>query len=977
MTSNINIFNNLDNLKENTPSLNHGNKFMMSKKIKNKKIKHTNENYNNSNSNNIKESFENQSDNNLTTKSYDLLNKSYINTTESNNLDNLKNSYNIMLNKYESLLSNFENTSKQFIERISKSNQYLNKIVLFNSGELAYVTNKGILKLIPQNIKQHISGKNGCPKIDNPIKLNIPWKTEYNVPNTIIPTSPNLITGTPMNESQSCGNEGQNVYVDKLVTNPSETYMGCYVNNQTSQSLTFIGSKPQNIINIVNSDFSQPIIQNNSYKYINSYSAVPGWYFNAVLVNNSDAWGFKMPYPYGSQCVVIQGNQTISQGLNLSSGTYTLTFNAIGRNCCDNSGKGNTINVQINYATTFNVIYTFTPSTNNWQNYSVNFTIETSISNALTFQGTWTQSDRSTAIQNIRVSSNSTTNGNYTYDMCKQAAIDNGYNYFALQSINTSTQKGFCAVTNDSVSATKNGTSYIVTSTTPLWSSNTVGNNGSTASLQNSGSLSVINSNGTSIFSTPADTNNKANYVGCYRDQPNRAMNTWVQPNNWFTYNECLQQAQAQNQKYFGLQYSIVPNKGQCFLSNDINSTIKYGVANNCSNQNGTFFGGGWSNAVYSLQPSVNYYLILQDDGNMCIYRGSNPNDNQGLIWSSSTNGKQQKPDQSHTASKGKYGKNWITVGNTLAAGDFIGSNDGSIYLIMQTDGNLVLYTSNNGINCKKLNNNAMGGGINANALYKLNQVGNPSEMGKIAYIDDDSNLHSYQQNQLSLSNDYIKFENTDNNGNDIPSAAFSNANLSSCKMSCNNNKSCYGIVYDNETKTCYPKNQNIYPNTSKQLSNNKDLYIRKKNIIQYPNGIDRQINNIDSIQFKNYKTTDKNINYTLNGITEKQRTQLDNLKNKLDNLSSKILNIGSKIHQNDLNVTQQSIQNTNSLSKMLNDTNNINQQIVNYDTSVDNILNDSDIMLLYENYNYLFWSIIAAGTLLISLNISKSHNNP
>ena len=52
-----------------------------------------------------------------------------------------------------------------------------------------------------------------------------------------------------------------------------------------------------------------------------------------------------------------------------------------------------------------------------------------------------------------------------------------------------------------------------------------------------------------------------------------------------------------------------------------------------------------------------------------------------------------------------------------------------------------------------------MGGGINANALYTLNQVGNPSEMGKIAYIDDDSNLHSYQQNQLSLSNDYIKFD--------------------------------------------------------------------------------------------------------------------------------------------------------------------------------------------------------------------------
>ena len=42
---------------------------------------------------------------------------------------------------------------------------------------------------------------------------------------------------------------------------------------------------------------------------------------------------------------------------------------------------------------------------------------------------------------------------------------------------------------------------------------------------------------------------------------------------------------------------------------------------------------------------------------------------------------------------KGKYGKNWIAQGSVLAAGDFIGSNSGSMALIMQSDGNLVLYT--------------------------------------------------------------------------------------------------------------------------------------------------------------------------------------------------------------------------------------------------------------------------------------------
>ena len=39
---------------------------------------------------------------------------------------------------------------------------------------------------------------------------------------------------------------------------------------------------------------------------------------------------------------------------------------------------------------------------------------------------------------------------------------------------------------------------------------------------------------------------------------------------------------------------------------------------------------------------------------------------------------------------------------------------------------------------------------------------------------------------------------------------------------------------------------------------------------------------------------------------------------------------------------------------------------------SVDNILNDSDITVLQENYAYLFWSILAVGTVLVTMNVSK-----
>jgi hypothetical protein len=36
------------------------------------------------------------------------------------------------------------------------------------------------------------------------------------------------------------------------------------------------------------------------------------------------------------------------------------------------------------------------------------------------------------------------------------------------------------------------------------------------------------------------------------------------------------------------------------------------------------------------------------------------------------------------------------------------------------------------------------------------------------------------------------------------------------------------------------------------------------------------------------------------------------------------------------------------------------------------NILKDSDIIVLQKNYDYLFWSILAVGTVLVSMNIVK-----
>ena len=178
------------------------------------------------------------------------------------------------------------------------------------------------------------------------------------------------------------------------------TYMGNY--DSSGIVLTNLPSGNSQV-SVVNGNFSQPEIGNNSFAYITSETEVPGWNFNAVLLNNSSAWGYPIPYPNGNQCVSLQSGSSISQTLNLTPGTYTLTFYAVGRDCCDGI-LVNPISILLNGTQ----IYFFQPTIGVWRNFSTTFSVNKNGANIITFQGTATD-DQSTAIQNINI----VDNGNY------------------------------------------------------------------------------------------------------------------------------------------------------------------------------------------------------------------------------------------------------------------------------------------------------------------------------------------------------------------------------------------------------------------------------------------------------------------------------------------------------------------------------------------------------------------------------------
>jgi len=562
--------------------------------------------------------------------------------------------------------------------------------------------------------------------------------------------------------------------------------------------------------------------------------------------------------------------------------------------------------------------------------------------------------------------------GTYTYKMCQDAANDGGYKYFGLQNVISSTSKGFCTVGNDKTKASSLGESFNSTNIS-LWTSNTNNYTGNTATLTNTGSLSVIDSTGKSIFSTPNTSSAPSNYLGCYGDSKNRAMTPYNNGRRVNGLEECQEAATKGKYTYFGLQDSKNGKNAQCFLSNNLKNTTKYGKATNCSKiSEGIWSGGGWSNAVYSLNPNSRYYLIIQDDGNMCLYRGTGPTDNQGLIWQARTQGKQQDVNSSYMASKGKYGKNWISNGATLAAGDFIGSTKGDMALIMEKTGSLVLYTFKMTTNCSRMNDGNMGAGKGGNALYENVTVTVPSKLSKVAYVDENATLYEYPINNVEYSNNYTTMTGTNSNGYDISGASYANATVEACKNTCNSNFRCAGFSFLNNT--CYPKTSGMYPTGTKQSDNNSTLYVRNKKPITPPMGASSVVNNVDTIAYTNYNLgTNMNTQYGLKNVTGSKQTQLSELRTKLNDLTNRLISLTGKYDTGTYQANTQSSVNIVGVNDYLNKINNNNSQIKGVNSNViENILKDSDIIVLQKNYNYLFWSILAVSTVLISMNIAK-----
>jgi hypothetical protein len=209
----------------------------------------------------LKEGFQGLQRNGLTMQTQKVIDKNTY-SSQQQALANLKSEYDSTLAEYQTLSNQIENIATNYVNRSSSNNPYLGKVIQLQGGALFYVTNQGVAKQFDNmEIYTAVSGKNGFPPQGQFITVSIPWSSTYNAPGATIPTNPPLITGTPIQIGQSVGNEGANVYVNTMISNPTTSYKGCYADNASPPStMTFIGGSPPppNNAAIVNGNFIQP-----------------------------------------------------------------------------------------------------------------------------------------------------------------------------------------------------------------------------------------------------------------------------------------------------------------------------------------------------------------------------------------------------------------------------------------------------------------------------------------------------------------------------------------------------------------------------------------------------------------------------------------------------------------------------------------------------------------------------------------------
>ncbi len=916
--------------------------------------------------------------------------------------------------EYQKILSEYSSVHKELLSKISqyfkiKDSKIINKNIRLNingsgsKGQIGYVTNDGVFKHYPSwSIYQNTAGKNGCPAdFINVDARNTGYRILFNDKNL-----PDLKLGTPMQTGQSCGFEGNNVFVTEPGTIGVTKYEGCY-NNSSSGLIKSEQQVPYNeegfnrckqfAHDTGNSVFAVSRDGDNMNCYVGkdinkvkeggiSIIPIQSWaspQVNGILARLNSAGQ-----------LLIEGNSTTQSNIidGLKCKVYTGYMN-------DNPQffKGatvlNTTAVNVlnftNISTATNNLFPGnTPSSVEWIGY-----IKANVSGNWTF---YLNSDDCSYmwIGNTAIAEYTTTNsfinnsGLHAPKVVSRSIALTAGKYYPIRIQFGQNQGGYAFDLKIQKPDGSNGydSKELFFSTPDPFNSPLYPETGE--SLE---TLWKSNDPQGSCHETYGGKINLTDSISTWGYNCNaRNTDAWGRP--------------ASYSVPLGNMNDTVMNN----VNNKVNATVIVGsgmndVAQGCAKNFSSNYrcGNGQikniymrgeasgRNATYNCinqDNACNFVLSVQDDGNLVIYKQnynfSTKKYSWTPIWYSGTHTKIDKVDESKKAEKGKNGRNYLLPGETLNDGEFIGSNNGKCFLIMTKGIGLQLFY--NKLNCSPDNDSNINNNItrlpNSNspsnetlAVYTLPNAKGLESISTVSYIDSEGQLNKYSENMIEKGTTYFDLGDFNNPGNDIKQIPSDNPEL--CKQECNKLNDCDGFVFNENN--CYLKNSNMYPKSNRFASPGVKLFKRSVNV-KNNNSCTKNISAIDAERWNSYIKKGDMTQNELCGLGKhigRERIKVDKVISRLNDVVKQINGKMSSLTENDKKLLEQYGINSNKIKEDLLKINLLEQEYSASKGKINNIhgmKTSSETELIHNNYNYMLWSILAVLVVIGGMKILK-----
>jgi hypothetical protein len=425
-----------------------------------------------------------------------------------------------------------------------------------------------------------------------------------------------------------------------------------------------------------------------------------------------------------------------------------------------------------------------------------------------------------------------------------------------------------------------------------------------------------------------------------------------------------------------------------------------------------------------------NFYLYAHNNGSIYICEGLDPSTftKNNIV---STLYSYPNPDDLVSTSTYSTASNYLTMNSQKYAGLIVSSNNGVIQLWSDSV-NSIYITCNIGSNNPFCPLDSSGNTVNSyintsfNSQNQLVSNGNTNYFGiynitnpytggygNYGYINNESILQPYPQSGLTGTSNYDTYPNftfQQSLNENYPSQ-------SDAETACNQSDNCVGYFNDGNNNFILidktdPQYQGFPQGRNYSTNNKTSLYMKKyvinSNYFENSNSClepsPSNTINITPTQWNNYQKGQNmsgdsscglmNKSTYLNNTTDKQ----NDLLNKISNASFKGANNNANIYNSyikgdsntnttninniDNNNTVENFDTMNSLSssspsiKMLYNIHNNNNKYKKLKTDINEEkttlnarLNDTDLLVLKENYQYVFWSVFTLALIIITLD--------